>query len=97
MPAYVIARVNVTDPDQYAKYRAVTPGCIAAFGGEFVVRGGAMETLEGPQEDRRMVVIRFDSMEKARAFYESEAYQAAIQLRQPASEAQLVLLEGCAD
>lgn len=94
MPAYVIARVQVNDPDQYAKYRAVTPGAVAEFGGRFVVRGGAMETLEGPEETRRVVVIEFDSMEKARAFYHSETYQAAVKLRQPASEAQLLLVEG---
>ncbi len=94
MPAYVIARVDVTDPEQYAKYRAVTPGAVAAFGGKFIVRGGAIETLEGPEETRRVVVIEFESMEKARAFYNSEKYQAAIKLRQPASDAQLVLVDG---
>ncbi|HKK30148.1 MAG TPA: DUF1330 domain-containing protein [Alphaproteobacteria bacterium] len=94
MPAYVIARVSVTDPDQYAKYRAVTPGAVAEFGGKFIVRGGEMETLEGTEETRRVVVIEFESMEKARAFYHSEIYQAAIKLRQPASEAELILVEG---
>jgi uncharacterized protein (DUF1330 family) len=94
MPAYVIARVDVTDPDQYAKYRAVTPAAVAAFGGKFIVRGGAMETLEGPEESRRVVVIEFKSMEKARAFYNSEQYQAAVRLRQPAADAQLLLVDG---
>ncbi len=60
MPAYVIARVKVTDPDQYGKYRAVTPGAVAEFGGKFIVRGGEMETLEGPAEDRRVVIIEFE-------------------------------------
>ena len=94
MPAYVIARVNVTNPEQYDKYRAVTPGAVAAFGGRFIVRGGEMETLEGPEETRRVVVIQFDSMDQARAFYNSETYQAAIKLREPASEAQLILVDG---
>lgn len=94
MSAYVIARVQVTDPDQYAKYRAVTPGAVAKFGGKFIVRGGEMETLEGPDEDRRVVIIEFESMEKARAFYNSETYQAAIKIRQPASDAQLILVDG---
>ena len=94
MPAYVISRVDVKDAEQYAKYRAVTPAAVAAFGGKFVVRGGEMETLEGPDETRRVVVLEFESMDRAREFYNSEQYKAAIALRQPASEAQLILLEG---
>jgi uncharacterized protein (DUF1330 family) len=94
MPAYIIARVNVTDPEQYAKYRAVTPAAVAAFGGKFVVRGGEMETLEGPEETQRVVVLEFESMAKAREFYNSDQYKAAIALRQPASEGQFILVEG---
>lgn len=94
MPAYIIARVNVTDPEQYAKYRAATPAAVAAFGGKFIVRGGDMETLEGPEESHRIVVLEFESMERAREFYNSDQYQAAIELRQPASEAQFILLDG---
>ena len=94
MPAYIIARITVTDPAQFAKYREVTPAAVAAFGGKFVVRGGEMETLEGPEETNRVVVLEFESMEKAREFYNSDQYQAAIALRQPASDGQFVLLEG---
>jgi uncharacterized protein (DUF1330 family) len=94
MTGYVIARVNVTDPDQYAKYRAVTPAAVAAFGGQFIVRGGDMETLEGPEETNRVVVIKFETMDKAREFYNSEIYQAAKSLRDGAADGQLVLLDG---
>ena len=94
MPAYIIARVNVTDPDEYAKYRALTPAAVTAFGGKFVVRGGEMETLEGPEETQRVVVLEFESMAKAREFYNSDQYKAAIALRQPASEGQFILVEG---
>ena len=94
MPAYVIARVNVTDPERYADYRALTPAAVAAFGGTFVVRGGEMETLEGPEETRRVVVIRFESMEKASAFYHSDQYQTAVKIRQEASDGQLILVDG---
>ena len=94
MPAYIIARVDVKDAEQYAKYRAATPAAVAAFGGKFVVRGGEMETLEGPEENRRVVVLEFESIEGAREFYNSELYQAAIALRKPASEALFILLDG---
>lgn len=94
MPAYIIARINVTDAVQFAKYREVTPAAVAAFGGKFIVRGGDMETLEGPEETNRVVVLEFESMDKAREFYNSDQYQAAIALREPASDAQFILLAG---
>ena len=68
MSAYIIARIRVTDPTQYEEYKKLSPGAVAAFGGEFIVRGGESETLEGSEETHRLVVVRFESMEKARAF-----------------------------
>ena len=94
MSAYVIARIEVTDPEQYEEYKKLSPGAVAAFGGEFIARGGRVETLEGPEETCRMVVVRFDSVEKARAFYHSEQYQHAKSRREGAARAQFVLVEG---
>ena len=94
MAAYIIARIRVTDPTQYEEYKKLSPGAAAAFGGEFIVRGGETETLEGAEETRRLVVVRFDSMEKARAFYQSEQYQTAKAAREGAAEAQFVLVDG---
>lgn len=61
MPGYLIARVDVKDPQQYSKYTAVTPDAIARHGGRFIVRGGPVKTLEGPEENARIVVIEFPS------------------------------------
>ena len=94
MAAYIIARIRVTDPTQYEAYKKLSPAAAAAFGGEFIVRGGETETLEGEEETRRLVVVRFDSMDKARAFYRSEQYQAAKAAREGAAEAQFVLVDG---
>ena len=94
MAAYIIARIRVTDPTQYEEYKKLSPAAAAAFGGEFIVRGGETETLEGAEETRRLVVVRFDSMDEARAFYRSEQYQAAKAAREGAAEAQFVLVDG---
>lgn len=94
MSAYIIARIQVTDPTQYEEYKKLSPGAVAAFGGEFIVRGGECETLEGSDETRRLVVVRFESMDKARAFYHSEQYRAARAQREGAAEAQFVLVDG---
>ena len=94
MAGYIIARVNVTDPEEYKNYTAVTPGLIAKYGGHFIVRGGETVTFEGPEETGRVVVIEFESLEQAKVFYNSDDYQAAIGLRSAASTGQLIAIAG---
>ncbi len=94
MTAYIIAKINVTDMEQYKKYTAVTPGIIEKFGGRFIVRGGEVVTLEGPEEDRRVVLLEFPSLEQAQAFYNSEEYQAAIKLRTGAATGSFIAVDG---
>ena len=94
MPAYIIARVEVTDPMRYRDYTNVTPGVIARYGGKFIVRGGQVVTLEGPVESRRLVVIEFPSLEQAQAFYHSEEYSKAKTLRAGAAEGQFLAIQG---
>jgi uncharacterized protein (DUF1330 family) len=94
MTAYLIARVEVTDPEQYKKYIAVTPGIIARFGGKFIARGGENVTLEGPEEKRRVVLVEFPSLEKARECYASAEYKEAMKLRQGAANMSMVVVAG---
>ena len=94
MPAYIIARVKVTDPLRYAKYTQVTPAAIAQYGGRFIARGGQTISLEGPAESSRIVIIEFPSLERAQAFYRSPEYSQAKALRTGAAEAQFIAIEG---
>jgi uncharacterized protein (DUF1330 family) len=94
MSAYIIAEVEVTDPETYATYRTQTPGVIERYGGRFIVRGGAAETLEGEGQPGRLVVIEFPDIAAARRFYASPEYQAIIGIRQRAAQSRLVLVEG---
>ena len=94
MAAYIIAEVEVSDPETYATYRAQTPGVIAQYGGRFIVRGGAAETLEGDVPPGRLVVIEFPDTAAARRFYESPEYQAIVGIRHQAAKSRLVLVEG---
>jgi uncharacterized protein (DUF1330 family) len=94
MAGYIIARVNVTDPEKYKDYTAVTPGLLAKHGGRIIVRGGETATLEGPEETGRIVVIEFESLEQAKAMYQSEEYQAAKKLRAGAATAQFIAVAG---
>ncbi len=94
MPAYLIARVHVTDPVRYAEYMKITPGVIEKFGGRFIARGGETETLEGETESSRVVLIEFPSLVEARAFYYSREYTETKVLREGAATAQFVAVEG---
>jgi uncharacterized protein (DUF1330 family) len=94
MTAYILIRVNVTDPERYRQYMAVTPGILAKYRGRFIARGGASVTLEGPEESRRLALVEFPSLELAEVFYASPEYQAAKALRDGACEAEFVALDG---
>lgn len=93
MAAYIIVQVEVTDADAYETYKTQVPPTLEAFGGEFVVRGGAQEVLEGDWPPRS-VVLRFPDVETAKAWHSSEIYAAPKALRQSASKGNMVVVEG---
>jgi uncharacterized protein (DUF1330 family) len=95
MAAYIIARVLVNDWEKYRQDTQRMPAVIAKYGGKFIVRGGEVVTLEGPHEDRRVVVIEFPSLEQAKAFCNSKEYQEARSLRLEAATASFIAVEGC--
>ena len=94
MPAYLIAEVEVTDPAAYEGYKKLTPAAIAAYGGKFIVRGGAVEGKEGGWNPSRLVVVEFSSMEQAKKFYDSPEYAPALAIRKAASKSRLILADG---
>lgn len=94
MAGYIIARISVTDPDTYRNYMKVTPDAVARAGGKFLVRGGEVTTLEGTEETNRVVVLEFESVETAKAFYHSDEYTAARALREGAAIAQFIAVGG---
>jgi uncharacterized protein (DUF1330 family) len=94
---YLIANVTITDPARYEKYRQRTPAVAASFGGHFLVRGGAVETVEGDHMQSRIIVLEFDTIERARAFYDSPAYQEIAQIRTQAARSHIILVEGYDD
>jgi len=94
MPAYVIVETHISDPEQYARYKAASPAAVAAGGGRFVVRGGEIDVLEGDWTPNRLVVLEFADLEAARRWYASETYQEAKQLRRGAAALNMVAVEG---
>ncbi|MEZ5818313.1 MAG: DUF1330 domain-containing protein [Hyphomicrobiaceae bacterium] len=94
MTAYVIAEVEVTDAEAYKLYADKAPGVTLPAGGKYLARAGHVEALEGEPPRSRVVVIEFEDLEKARAFYYGKAYQEIIPLRQAASKGRLFLVDG---
>ncbi len=94
-PAYIIVDMKITDTEQYKQYMAVAPAAVAAAGGEYLVRGGKFEALEGNWQPARIAMLRFPSYEKAKTFYDDEMYRAARAQRAGTTEFfNMVLVEG---
>ena len=94
MAAYIIAEVEVLDAERYEDYKPLVPPTLAEYGGRIIVRGGAAEALEGEWSPRRVVILEFPSVEKAREWWGSDAYAPAKELRQATSHSRLILVEG---
>lgn len=94
MPAYVIVEVEVTDPDQYARYGETVPSSLEANGGRFLVRGGETATLEGDWQPRRIVVLEFDDLEAAKRWYDSPEYHASRDIRAGAANMRMIAVAG---
>ena len=94
MSAYVIVDVTVTDQAAMEEYRKQVPATLAKYGGRFIVRGGAHQTMEGDWKPNRLVVLEFPSMEQAKRWYDSEEYREPKAMRLRAGHAKLVMVEG---
>ena len=94
MAAYIVADVEVQDPKKFEEYRARVPASLAPYGGRFIVRGGKVETLEGTWSPSRIVVLEFPSVERAKAWWDSEEYAEPKRIRRAASRGQFIVVEG---
>ena len=94
MPAYVIANIDVKDPERYKDYIKMSPVSIAKFGGKFIARGGKTDVLEGNWQPKRLVLLEFPSAERAREWWASDDYAPAKALRQATSYGELVIIDG---
>ena len=92
---YIVVEMKISDPEQYKQYMAAAPAIIAAAGGEYLVRGGKCETLEGGWNPVRIALLKFPSYDQAKAWYESEGYRQARAKRAGSTEFfNMILVEG---
>jgi uncharacterized protein (DUF1330 family) len=94
MAAYAIFDVDIHDAEQYGEYRQLATPTIAQYGGRYLVRGGEASTLEGDWQPKRIVVLEFDSLEQARAWYDSPEYRAARAVRERTARSKAIFVQG---
>jgi uncharacterized protein (DUF1330 family) len=94
MAAYVIVDIDVQDPEAYARYREMAPAAVAQYGGKYLARGGQTEVLEGDWQPKRLVILQFESAERARQWLHSQEYAEAKQLRHRHAKSNMVVIEG---
>jgi uncharacterized protein (DUF1330 family) len=94
-PAYTVAEVEVTDPATFQKYGEATRSSIPAAGGRFIARGGKTFVVNGPPP-KQIVLIQWDSLEKAQAFFESDSYKQLVPIRDKGSNFRAFVIEGVA-
>ena len=94
MAAYLIAKVEIDDPEIYSNYTAKSPAIVEKYGGKFLSRGGDLTVLEGDDFNGRLVIVEFPNKDSACNFYRSEEYQAARLIREPISNAQFIVIDG---
>jgi uncharacterized protein (DUF1330 family) len=94
MSAYILAEVEILNPEGYKQYTAQVPATIAQYGGRFLARGGACEALEGEWAPLRRVLIEFPSVEAAKRWWNSPEYEKPRAMRRANSRGRFILLEG---
>jgi len=94
MPAYVIAEIDITDPEAYKEYQVAVPATVDKYGGRFLVRGGRIVAKDGGWDPKRVIVIQFPSIEAAEKWYHSAEYAPLLDIRLKATKSRLIITEG---
>ena len=93
--AYLVMDTKLHDPELYEKYKQLAKPIVERFGGEYLVRGGAVHIDQSDLwSPSRLVLIKFESVEVAKSFLSSEEYRPVKALRLSTSEATVALVEG---
>ncbi|MDQ6648551.1 MAG: DUF1330 domain-containing protein [Actinomycetota bacterium] len=94
MAAYVVCDIEVTDPEGYEGYKALSGPSVEKYGGRYLARGAEVAVLEGEWRPSRFVIIEFDDVATARRWYDGPEYTEAREIRQASSKASFILAPG---
>ena len=94
MSGYFIIQINVTNAENYKEYiEKVTP-IVKKFGGEYIVRGGQSENVEGNWLFQRTVVLKFPTYDMVKEWHNSDEYKPIRKIREDNSECNAIIIEG---
>ena len=94
MSAYVIVEIDIVDPAGYEEYKKLAGPTVEKYGGKYVARGGKTEVLEGDWQPKRIVVLQFDSMQRAKDWLHCEEYREPRKMRHRTARTNMILVEG---
>ena len=94
MPAYVVNEIVVTEPKRFQTHADQVPAILAQYGGEYVIRGGQPEQVDGPEPPDRLVVLRVPSREAARRWRNSPEDLAILPIREATSTSRVYIVDG---
>ena len=94
MPAYIIVDIDIVDPVGYEQYKNLAGATVEKYGGKYIVRGGKSEVLEGEWRPKRIVILQFDSMARAKTWLNSEEYREPRKMRHRTARTNMIVVEG---
>ena len=96
MPCYLILDIDIRDPEKYELYKREVPRLVEKHGGEYLVRGGTHEVIEGDWNPTRLVLFRFPDRQAIRNFFSDPEYQPLKSVRHESAISDLVAVDGIA-
>lgn len=94
MSAYIIVEIEITDPVGYEEYKKLAGDTVEKYGGKYIVRGGKTEVLEGDWKPKRIVVLEFPTMARAKEWLNSEEYREPRKMRHRTAKTHMLVIEG---
>jgi uncharacterized protein (DUF1330 family) len=94
MSACVIVEIDILDPAGYEEYKKLAGATVEKYGGKYIVRGGATEVLEGDWNPKRIVVLEFESMQRAKEWLNCEDYREPRKMRHRTAKTNMIVVEG---
>jgi uncharacterized protein (DUF1330 family) len=94
MPAYIIVDIEITNPAGYEEYKKLAGATVDKYGGEYIVRGGQPENLEGDWKPKRIVILRFPDRERAKAWLNCAEYAEPRKMRHATANSRMIVVDG---
>ena len=90
----MIVEIDIVDPGGYEEYKKLAGATVEKYGGRYIVRGGAVETLEGDWNPKRIVILEFESMQRAKEWLNCEEYREPRKMRHRTAKTKMIVVEG---